>query len=370
MTPAPRDPAPGSRSASSTASTGSAPAAPVHLGLIFAPDLVGRYRDPLLAELPDLLESRFPGVEWTLSTATEDREHPAEDALGLLEATRDRMLDEGWDIAVAITDEVLRQGRHTYAQQVSAAHAAGVISVPALGVTTTSARVAEAVVAAVGVVLGVDPDGGGSPEAVAERARQLATDVEDRQEENVTSYTARVLGGNVRLLLGMVRTNRPWLLAVRLSKSLTVALASGVLTLVTTDLWLLSSEYSPLQMTLLGLVSVGAVTGALIVGAGLWEQARRDGEREQVTLFNAATVLTVLIGVMVLHLMLFVASLGGALLLVDADVFTEVTGEVSDLPQYLKLAWLVGGLATLGGALGAGLENEDVVRAAAYTRTG
>lgn len=88
------------------------------------------------------------------------------------------------------------------------------------------------------------------------------------------------------------------------------------------------------------------------------------------TLFNAATVLTVLIGVMVLHLMLFVASLGGALLLVDADVFTEVTGEVSDLPQYLKLAWLVGGLATLGGALGAGLENEDVVRAAAYTRTG
>ena len=62
--------------------------------------------------------------------------------------------------------------------------------------------------------------------------------------------------------------------------------------------------------------------------------------------------------------------LGGALLLVDADVFTEVTGEVSDLPQYLKLAWLVGGLATLGGALGAGLENEAVVRAAAYTRTG
>lgn len=363
MTPSHRD------AASSSGRTDPVPAAPVHLGLIFAPDLAGRYQEHLLADLPALLESRFPGVQWTLSTALEDRDDPAEDALGLLEATRDRMLDEDWDIAVGITDAVLRQGRHTYAKQVSAVHAAGVISVPALGVTTTRARVAEAVVSAVGVVLGVDPDGGGSPEAVAERARQLATDVEDRQEENVTSYTARVLGGNVRLLLGMVRTNRPWLLAVRLSKSLTVALAAGVLTLVTTDLWLLSSEYSPLQMTLLGLVSVGAVTGALIVGAGLWEQARRDGEREQVTLFNAATVLTVLIGVIVLHLLLFIASLGGALLLVDADVFTEVTGEVADLGEYLKLAWLVGGLATLGGALGAGLENDDVVRAAAYTRS-
>lgn len=356
-------------SASPDPSAPSAVSAPVHLGLILAPDLAGRYRDALLADLPGLLQDRFPGVDWTLSTALEDREDPAEDALGLLEATRDRMLDEDWDIAVGITDEVLRQGRHTYAKQVSAAHAAGVISVPALGGTTTRARVAEAVVSAVGVVLGVDPDGGGSPEAVAERARQLATDVEDRQEENVTSFTARVLGGNVRLLLGMVRTNRPWLLAVRLSKSLTVALAAGVLTLVTTDLWLLSSEYSPLQMTLLGLVSVVAVTGALIVGAGLWERPRRHGEREQVTLFNAATVLTVLIGVVVLHLMLFLASLGGALLLVDADVFTEVTGEVADAAEYVKLAWLVGGLATLGGALGAGLENDDVVRAAAYTRT-
>jgi len=33
----------------------------------------------------------------------------------------------------------------------------------------------------------------------------------------------------------------------------------------------------------------------------------------------------------------------------------------------MKLAWLTSSLATLGGALGAGLESDDVVRAAAYT---
>lgn len=347
-----------------------APAAPpVHLGLIIAPELDDHYRRELLADLPALLREHLPGVEWTLSAVQEELGEPGTDALGLLEAARDRMLDAGWDIAVGITDEVLRQGRHTFVKRVSAVHSAGVISVPALGPTATRDDLAEAVVDVVRVVLGVDPDGGSDPEAVAERARQLATDVDDRTEENATSYTARVLGGNVRLLLSMVRSSRPWLLALGLAKSLTVAMAAGALTLVTTDLWMLSAEYSPLQMTLLGLFSVAAVTGALIVGAGLWESPRRRSEREQVTLFNAATVLSVLIGVIVLHLVLFVASLGGVLLLVDGDAFTEVTGEPADLMQYVKLAWLVGGLATLGGALGAGLENDDVVRAAAYTRS-
>ena len=35
--------------------------------------------------------------------------------------------------------------------------------------------------------------------------------------------------------------------------------------------------------------------------------------------------------------------------------------------DYMKLAWLTSSLATLGGALGAGLDSDDVVRAAAYT---
>ncbi len=341
----------------------------VHLGLVVSPQVEGLLSASLADSLPRKLSHRFPGVQWLISAVREDSTTPPADALDLLEATRDRMLDEGWDIAVALTALPLKQGRHTYSRQVSAAHASGVISVPALGATGVATKTVDAVVDAVGIVLGLDPHDRQPPEAVAARARQLATDVEDVPDEAAPVFAARVVGGNLRVLAGMVRANRPWRLAAGLSKSLTVALAAGVLTLVTTDLWLLSAEYSGHQMVLLGLVSVAAVTGALVVGAGLWERPRRRAEREQVTLFNVATLLTVLTGVAVLHAAIFVASLAGAYLLVDADVFTGVTGEAATPIQYVKLSWLVAGLATIGGALGAGLEDDDAVRAAAYTRT-
>lgn len=361
------------RASSSAADDPADAAVPVNLGLIVSPQVADRLGPALETELPGRLAERFGGIAWTVATITDELVTPPADALDLLETTRDRMLDEGWDIAVALTHLPLKQGRHTYAQQVSAAHASGVVSVPALGAANTRARAAEAVLRTVAAVLGLDPDDvdltPGETKAAAERARQLATDVEDRPDENVTSFAARVLGGNVRLLAGMVRANRPWLLAASLAKSLTLGLATAAITLVTTDLWLLSAEYSPLQMSLLGVVSIGAVTIALIVGAGLWERPRRKAEREQVTLFNAATAITVLIGVLVLYLALFLLSLGGAALLVDSDVFTEVTGDPATVVEYLKLAWLVGGLGTIGSALGAGLEDGDAVRSAAYTRS-
>ena len=68
-----------------------------------------------------------------------------------------------------------------------------------------------------------------------------------------------------------------------------------------------------------------------------------------------------------LYAVLFVLAFAGALLLVVGPLFTDGLGHPVHLSDYLELAWLTCSLATVGGALGAGLESDDAVREAAYT---
>lgn len=342
----------------------------VRLGVLLARTPDGGpdgHEDLDAAALATLLEDAYPGLTWDVVVLREELGDEDDDALDLLEITRDRMLDEDWDIAVGVTAGTLQLGRHTRTEQVSPVHAAGVLSLAHLEEPPV-----HAVARVVGEILGIDPDDD-APSAADRRsaarwARQLADDVEHRERENPLAYAARVTGRNMRMLAGTVRANKPWTLAVSLTRSTSTALATGALTLTTTDLWMLSAEYNGVQMAVLGAVAVLAVTLSLIVGAHLWERPRRRAEREQVTLFNIATALTVLLGVIVLHVLLMLAALVGALLLVDANVFHDVTGDSATPLQYVKFAWFVGGLATIGSALGAGLEDDDAVRAAIFTR--
>src|SRR5690606_4058163 len=145
----------------------------------------------------------------------------------------------------------------------------------------------------------------------------------------------------------MVRANQPWRLALRLSRPLTVAAASGVAALVTSALWSLSASYGSLRLTGLGVLSVGALTLALVLGGGLWERARHRREREQVVLFNLATLATVVIGVLVYYLALFVLAWLGALLLVSESVYATSVGTALGAAEYGRLAWLTATIATV-----------------------
>jgi hypothetical protein len=85
-----------------------------------------------------------------------------------------------------------------------------------------------------------------------------------------------------------------------------------------------------------------------------------------VLLFNAATAGTVFLGVLSLYLGVVIVSLAGAGLLITPGNFGDAIGSHAGLTDYLKLAWLVSSLATVGGALGAGLESDVAIREAAY----
>jgi hypothetical protein len=65
-------------------------------------------------------------------------------------------------------------------------------------------------------------------------------------------------------------------------------------------------------------------------------------------------------------LVLFVGTVLAAALLIDTSVLEQNLQRPVTVTDYLTLAWIISSPATVGGAIGSGLEDETTVRAAAY----
>ncbi|MGY1786628.1 hypothetical protein [Geodermatophilus sp. SYSU D00698] len=338
--------------------------ADVVVGLVAAPGAPVEVAGELAGDLAGALRERHPDVAWDVRVVEDGLVQPPADDAEIVAAARDRLLSEEWDLAVVVTDLPLAVDRRTVVAHASPVHGVAVLSLPALGAVGRRRRALQTTVGLVRTLLG-DAEGDDDPAALRRRVRELATDPADTAEG--VRFTARVLSGNLRLLVGMVRANRPWRLTIRLSRALTAAVAAGVFALVTADIWRLADRFGWLRLSTVGLGSVVAICATLVVGAGLWERARSRRVRKQVALFNLATVATVVIGVLTLYAALFTLALVGSLLLVPSALFAEGLGHPAAIGDYLELAWLTSSLATVGGALGAGLEDDDAVREAAYT---
>jgi hypothetical protein len=175
-----------------------------------------------------------------------------------------------------------------------------------------------------------------------------------------------VIRGNLRLLAGMVRTNRPWRLMTHMSKALAFVAGTAAVTIANSSMWQVSDALGWPRRILLMVVAITVLVTWLIVAHDLWERASDARGREQTVLFNAATVITLLLGVLWLFFLLMVACFIGAVVVIDASVLEKNLAHPVDLATYGVLAWLVSSLATLGAALGSGLESDETVRVAAY----
>ncbi|GLK99279.1 hypothetical protein [Dactylosporangium matsuzakiense] len=331
------------------------------VGLVASPGSAADLARQVVGQLPDVLAGGSPDAAWTIRVRV-DRlvERPA-GLSELIDAARRRMLQEGWQLTVCLTDLPLQRSRRPVVAHASASHSVAVLSVPALGPVAVTDRALETIGRLVTALLaGNDED----------TARQLGGPVE--ADHGGIGLVAGVVTGNLRLLLGMLRANRPWRMTIGLSRALVAAITAGVFALVTSDIWRLAVQYSRARLALLSIGAVLAVVVTIIVGASLWERvppgpARGSPAAQQVVLFNLVTVLTVVVGVLALYVALLVLALGGVLLLVPETGLDNALGRPARSDDFLAIAWLASSVATIGGALGAGLESDESVREAAYS---
>ncbi|MEU7650712.1 hypothetical protein AB0C41_01735 [Micromonospora taraxaci] len=342
------------------------------VGLVATPpDHPARVAARLAAELARRLTERVSAdVRWTVREGWGDvaprRDGGAE---ALLDDLARRRADDKWDVAVCLTDLPLHGERVPLVAQTSGRRQVAMISLPALGLHQIRAARA----------------------AVPDLINQLLTDATDHRvppaewasaeltgripavrrviggaDAGERRYLASGLIGRARLVTGMVRANQPGRALLGLSKLLVGAFGTAAFALTTDTIWQMGDALGGLRLTVIMLLGLAALVVWLIGAHGLWERPSRETPKELARLFNLGTILTLTLATALSYVVLFVGTVLVGALLIDTSVLTQVLQRPVNTSDYLTLAWITSSLATVGGAIGSGLENEETVRAAAY----
>lgn len=316
---------------------------PLHVGLVADPasptQMARRIKD---LDPPE--GDRHGG--WEVEVVSEPFTTGSEDVDTALARLRDQAHQHEWDLVVGLTELPLRDenGRYLLVEADSRQRTA-VLSLPALGGLRMHARTRRAV-------------------------RTLLHGMSDPRSEGQHRVPLPRFRGRWRLLAGMVLANRPWLLVPGLKSALVAALATGAIATINSTVWLLAGSLSPWRLLVATIASVVLVVAWLVIDGGLWDRPDDDSPdaRERSRLYNLSTLATLTAGVLICYLALYVVNLAWALFVLDPGVMGSYLQASLGYGDLLVLAWFVASAATIGGGLGSGLESDEAIRAAAYSK--
>jgi hypothetical protein len=326
------------------------------------PELLGSRLDAADGWRVDLVHERLPaGAPGTHTT--------------LIEHAEGRRQDEGWSAAVCVTDLPLRsEDDQPLVADLAVGRGVAIVSLPAFGAGRLRRRTAQVVTELIAEIVAPDGAGGGAGSDAHQHTR-----IDDRDlpgpyrlvNPDADPIDAQVVAsrGRWRQLVGMVRSNRPWRLLLGLRGAVVGAFAFSAFWLVNPSIWQLGNAHSFERLGLLSVWAIAAIVTWLIVYHHLWERGGEDAvDPEQVTLFNASTVLTLMLGIGIAYLGLLLINLVVAHLAIAPDVAREQLMEDVGFTEYFKLTWMATTGASLAGSLGSGFDSEESVREAAYSQ--
>jgi hypothetical protein len=348
----------------------------VTLGLIPAPDIPEKIAQELASELPDLLSSRVDrGISWDVPVVVDPLTGTDREAPEILEECRQKMLSEGWDLALCLTDlPVYRDGRLVAADLSSERGVAG-LSLPAMGAMRLRPKARDLTLQLAGELYertkehaaGDPPARGSQPRGSVGSFQRVDPPDEDMKAMDVDArFAAPGALGHLRLWSGMVLANRPWRMLPAFKGAIAAAFATGAYALVITTLWVLADSVGWARLLLLMVTAIVAMVAWIIVAHHLWERPEDPDQQKWAALYNGVTVLTVTSAVLCAYAILFALILLAAWVFVPGDYFQSILKHPVGFGEYLTLSWLAASLATVAGALGASLEDEETVRKASY----
>jgi hypothetical protein len=316
------------------------------------PIQVGLVADPaspteIARRVSDLEPPRGEDREaWDIEVVSEPFTLGCEEVETALGRLGDEARQHDWDLVVGLTELPLRDDDGRYLLiSADPQRRRAVLSLPALGGLRMHARTRRAL-------------------------RNLVAGMADPSSGDQHRVPLPRLTGRWRLLLGMVLANRPWLLVPGLKSALVAALATGAVATINSTVWLLAGSLSWWRLVVASVASIALVVGWIVIDGELWDRPDDDSPqaRQRSRLYNASTLVTLTVGVVICYLALYVVNLLWALFVLDPAVMGGYLQTSLGYGDLFVLAWFVASAATVGGGLGSGLESDEAIRAAAYSK--
>jgi hypothetical protein len=348
----------------------------VTLGLIPAPDIPETMARELAPQLPKLLENRVDGdVSWEVPVLVDPLTGTDREAPEILDVCRERMLGEGWDLAICLTDLPVYRDGTLVAADVSAKRGVAGLSLPAMGAMRLRPKARDLTLQLAGELYertkehaaGDPPARGSQPRGSVGSFQRVDPPDEDMRAMDVDArFAAPGALGHLRLWSGMVLANRPWKMLPAFKGAIAAAFATGAYVLAISSMWLLADAVGFWRLLLLMVTAIVAMVVWIIIAHHLWERPEDRERREWASLYNGVSVLTISAAVLLAYAILFLLLFVAAWIFVPGGYFQSTLKHPVGFGEYLTLSWLGASLATVAGALGASLEDEERVRAASY----
>lgn len=366
------------------------------LGILTAPELPEEIIDQMKGSLPELLKQYVDEhIDWTIKTLTDPLSGTEGYSKEIMRELGKVKEEENWDLIISITDLPIFFQRRLIVADADVKKNIAYISIPALGAAPVKKRVREAIIQLVD-----EMHHGAASEYREEREGEHSGGKADLVEKTTVNKSSRDLtkrrftewispikrqsfarensdvdvrylvesrfSGFIRMITGMVLANRPWTIFPAFKKVLAAAFATGAYGLIFPNLWLLANAYSTTRLITMMMVAITAMVAWIIVVHHLWEKKQDNHSSYLANLYNVVTALTLGIGVVFYYMMLYGIFLITVFLFIPPLMLEYELGRDVGVGIFFVIAWLVTSVATLVGAIGAGLESENTILKATY----